>query len=245
MSLDFPIIFYFLLPIIALLYATVGHGGASGYLALMALFNAEIALMRPTALLLNVFVAGIAFVFYWRQGFFKWKLFYPFALASVPAAFIGGYLDVNPFFYKKFLGVLLLISVVRLLGWYGKEKDRIRVAGFGTSFFIGLLIGLFSGLIGIGGGIILSPLILLLHWANMKETAAVSALFIWINSLAGLTGMMTHGWVLSVDMIILVGIALTGGSVGAYLGSSKWDNDFLKKTLAFVLIIASIKLLIT
>ena len=244
MLLEFPIIFYFLLPIIALLYASVGHGGASGYLALMAIFNAEPYLMKPTALILNLFVAGISFFLFWREGYFKWKLFWPFAITSVPMAFLGGYLNVDPDIYKKVLAILLIFSVIRIIG-FDKEIKTQKEQILWQSLLIGLIIGFFSGLIGIGGGIILSPVILLLHWGNMKETAAVSALFIWINSFAGLSGMYLNGLNLSAKVLFLVGITLTGALIGAYAGSMKLNNLLLKRVLALVLVMASIKLFFT
>lgn len=243
--MDFPLLFYIILPIVAFLYASVGHGGASGYLALMALFNANISLMKPTALILNIFVAGIAFILYLKKGHFKFNLFLPFAITSIPAAFIGGYMEVDPDIYKKILGILLLFSVARLLGWIGKDRNELRKAAFWQSALIGLAIGFFSGLIGIGGGIILSPVILLLHWANMKETASVSALFILVNSFAGLSGLYLSGWTLNFDVGSLVALALLGGSAGAYLGSFKINDLHLRRLLAFVLVIASAKLIMT
>ena len=241
--MDLPILFYILLPIIAALYASVGHGGASGYLALMALFGTSTLIMKPTALLLNIFVSGISFFLYLNRGHFKWKLFFPFALTSIPAAFLGGYLEVDPTLYKRILGFLLIFSVLRIMGWIGKENKENKEVVIWQSALIGLVIGLFSGLIGIGGGIILSPIILILHWGNMKETAAVSSLFIWVNSLAALLGMYTNGWTLSTDISILVVLAVFGGILGAYFGSSKFDNVMLKRILALVLVIASVKLI--
>ncbi|MEP7267506.1 MAG: sulfite exporter TauE/SafE family protein [Saprospiraceae bacterium] len=178
-----------LLFLVAFLYSSVGHGGASGYLALMAFFSFAPETMWPTALMLNIFVSLIAFIQYYRSGHFKWQLFWPFAIASIPAAFIGGLIVVDAKIYKTILGVLLLFPVVRLGGVKFNAEETQKEQKLFTSLIIGALIGLFSGMIGIGGGIILSPIILLLHWANMKQTAAVSALFILVNSMAGLAGL--------------------------------------------------------
>jgi len=243
--MEMPLLFYILLPVVAALYASVGHGGASGYLALMAIFGTSTLIMKPTALMLNVFVAGISFFLYQKKGYFRWKLFFPFAMTSIPAAFFGGYLEIEPSLYKKILGFLLIFSVLRLMGWLGNEGKKLRAPILWQSALVGLLIGLFSGLIGIGGGIILSPIILLLHWGNMKETAAVSALFIWVNSLAALLGMYVNGWTLSTDISILVVLAIFGGILGAYFGSTKLNNVTLKRILALVLVLASIKLIFT
>ena len=237
--------FYFLLFIVAFLYSSVGHGGASGYLALMAFFSFAPETMRPTALILNLFVSLIAFIQYYRNGYFQWKLFWPFALASIPAAFIGGMILIDAAWYKKILGVLLLFPVVRLAGvTFNTEKNKKEQTLF-ASIIIGAVIGLFSGMIGIGGGIILSPVILLLHWANMKQTAAVSALFIFVNSLAGLAGIITTGLEINPEIIWLIVVAFAGGMAGAYLGAKKFDTSYLKKLLAVVLLLASVKLLFT
>ena len=239
------ILFYLLLFIVAFLYSSVGHGGASGYLALMAFFSFAPETMRPTALILNLFVSLIAFVQYYRNGYFQWKLFWPFAVASIPAAFIGGMILIDAEWYKKILGVLLLFPVIRLAGLnFNTEKSRKEQTLF-ASLIIGAVIGLFSGMIGIGGGIILSPVILLLHWANMKQTAAVSALFIFVNSLAGLAGIYTTGFEYNPEIVWMIAISFSGGLAGSYLGAKKFDNIFLKRLLAVVLFMASIKLLLT
>lgn len=242
---EYPWIFYALFPIVAFLYASVGHGGGSGYLALMALFGVSVFMMKPTALVLNIFVSGISFYHYYQGGHFKWKLFYPFALGSIPAAFIGGYLNVDPEIYKKILGVFLIFGVLRMMGVFGKEKEGLRNVNLISAFIIGAAIGFFSGLIGIGGGIILSPVLLILHWANMKETASISALFIWINSLAGLSGLLISGVHIPVMAFFLVILVVIGGWTGAYYGSKMINSKSLKKVLAFVLILASIKLILT
>ena len=238
-------LFLSLLPIVAFLYASVGHGGASGYLALMALFSFAPETMKPTALLLNLFVAGIAFYHYYRAGHFNKKLFLSFALASIPLAFIGGIIEIDASIYKKILAVLLLFAILKMLNVIGKERNQIKVIKIWQGLIIGGLIGFFSGLIGIGGGIILTPVILLLHWGGMKEAAAVSALFIWVNSGAGLMGQFTSGATLSSQSFVLIALALIGGWFGSYYGSKKLNNSALRYLLAFVLIIASVKLFFT
>jgi uncharacterized membrane protein YfcA len=236
-------LFYVLLVIVAFLYSSVGHGGASGYLALMAFFSFAPETMRSTALLLNIFVSLIAFVQYYRGGFFKWNLFWPYALASFPAAFIGGMITVDVGLYKKILAVLLLFSVVRLLGIKFKAATFDVKQNIYLALLIGAVIGFFSGMIGIGGGIILSPIILLMHWADMKKTAAVSALFIFVNSIAGLAGLFTKGFEFKAEMGLMLVFALTGGIAGSYFGANKFKNEFLNKILAVVLLLASIKLI--
>ncbi len=236
------LIFLLILPIISFFYASVGHGGASGYLALMALFSITPELMKPTALLLNLFVAAIAFYYYYKEGYFNKKLFFYFAMASIPMSFLGGFIEVDATIYKKILAVLLIFAVLRMLNIFGKEKTKIKDIKLWQGLLVGGIIGFFSGLIGIGGGIILSPVILLLHWGKMKEAAAVSALFIWVNSASGLIGQLSSGIHLSIQSFGLVAIALVGGFFGAYFGSKKINNHSLRYVLAFVLVIASVKL---
>ena len=238
-------LFLAILPIVSFLYSSVGHGGASGYLALMALFSFAPESMKPTALLLNLFVAGISFYYYYKEGFFNTKLFLVFAVASVPLAFIGGTIEVDASIYKKILALLLIFAILKMLHVFGKENDQTKEARLWQGLVVGGVIGFFSGLIGIGGGIILTPVILLLHWGNMKEAAAVSALFIWVNSAAGLTGQLSSGITIEKESFLLVGIALIGGVLGGYYGSKKINNQNLRYILAFVLIIASVKLFFT
>lgn len=235
-------LFLLTLPIVAFLYASVGHGGASGYLALMAIFSFAPETMKPTALLLNLFVAGIAFYHYYKAGYFNKKLFLSFAMASIPMAFVGGVIEVDASIYKKVLAVLLIFAILKMLNVFGKESEYIKQVKLWQGLAVGAVIGFFSGLIGIGGGIILTPIILLLHWGKMKEAAAVSALFIWVNSAAGLIGQISSGVKISSQAFILVGVALVGGFLGSYYGSRKFNNSLLRYVLAFVLIIASVKL---
>lgn len=227
---------------ISFLYSSVGHGGASGYLALMSLFSFPHLVMKPTALLLNLFVAGISFFYYFKGGFFKKKLFLYFAVASIPMSFLGGTVDLDATLYKKILAVLLIFAVLKMLNVFGKESTKIKDIKLWQGLLVGGAIGYFSGLIGIGGGIILSPIILLLHWGNMKEAAAVSALFIWVNSAAGLFGQLSNGVTLSSHSFGLVAIAIVGGIFGAYFGSKIVNNKTLRYVLAFVLVLASVKL---
>ena len=239
------ILFYSLLFVAAFLYASVGHGGASGYLALMALFSVVPAVMKPTALLLNLFVSSVSFIQFYRGGFFKWKTFLPFALASVPLSFLGGTISIDSIIYKKMLGILLLIPVIRFFFFKNVDPKDLRPSAIGLSLLIGGVIGFLSGMIGIGGGIILSPLLLLLKWTDQKQTAAISALFIFVNSVAGLAGQLTKGIQFSGDMFIYVGIAFAGGLCGAYLGSFRFPQNALKNVLACVLALAAYKLLFT
>ena len=239
------VIFYILLFLVAFLYSSVGHGGASGYLALMAIFSISPDVMKPTALLLNLFVSLTAFIQFYRGKHFNWKIFLPFAIASVPMAFVGGLISVEADVYKKILGILLIIPIVRFLFFANIKVEELRKSNLILSLLIGSAIGFLSGLIGIGGGIILSPVLLLLKWTDMKQTAAISAIFIFVNSLSGLAGQLQKGIHFSPDMYAYVGVAFVGGICGAYFGSLKLKSNFLKYLLAIVLIVAAYKLLFT
>jgi uncharacterized protein len=247
--MDIPIdalpIFMALVPVVAFLYASVGHGGASGYLALMALFSMSPSDMKTTSLLLNIFVAGIAFVQYQRGGHFRWRLFLPFAIASVPAAFLGGLMDVDETLYRRVLAVLLLVAVWRIVLWPSGREVAHAAPPQWAALLAGAGIGFFSGLIGIGGGILLSPLILLMGWGGLRGTAAVSALFIWMNSLAGMTGNLLSGKSITGDMWPLVVLAVGGGLAGAWYGSFRAADRPLTYLLAAVLVVAGGKLLFT
>jgi len=241
-EIEYIWLFLLILPVVSFMYASVGHGGASGYLAMMALFGFLPETMKPTALLLNLFVAAISFYYYWRNGHFNLKLFLAFAISSIPLAFIGGMIEVDASLYKKILGILLIFAILKLLNVFGKDNDKINEVTLWKGLLIGGIIGFFSGLIGIGGGIILTPIILLMKWGKMKEVAAVSALFIWVNSASGMVGQLTSGVDLELEAFILVGIALIGGILGGYFGSKKLNNKYLRYLLIFVLVLSCLKL---
>ena len=196
--------------------------------------------MKPTALLLNLFVAAISFYYFYKEGYFNKRLFLYFAITSIPLAFIGGTIEVDATIYKKILAVLLLFATLKMLNVFGKESVTIKNVKLWQGLLVGGAIGFFSGLIGIGGGIILSPIILLLHWGNMKEAAAVSALFIWVNSASGLVGQLSSGVSIELESFLLVAIALIGGVFGGYFGSKKINNQKLRYVLSFVLLIACV-----
>ncbi|MEO9546282.1 MAG: sulfite exporter TauE/SafE family protein [Crocinitomicaceae bacterium] len=232
-------------------YGAVGYGGASGYLALMGLFSFVPDEMRPTALVLNLFVAGIAFIHFARLGYFKFKTFAIFAAASIPMAFLGGTFNIETGLYKVILGIFLLLSVAKMVGLldeflnkgdYDSSSKRVNLPlGLG----VGAGIGFFSGLIGIGGGIILSPILLLSRWANAKETAAISALFIWVNSVAGLSGQYYHDELfLNEQLILMIILVVAGGFIGGYIGAKKLNNKKLRYLLSLMLFVAALKLIL-
>ncbi len=244
MSISLLLILSCAIFLIALLYASVGHGGASGYLAVMALCSVTPAVLKPTALVLNILVASIATLFFARAGHFSWRLFWPFAVTSIPASFIGGYLNLPPHLYRPIIGVVLLFSAYRLISHTASDNYQNRRIPLSLALLIGALLGLLSGLTGVGGGIFLSPILLLAHWGQAREVAAVSALFILANSIAGLLGHLR-----SIDAIpsyipCLALTALAGGIIGALLGSQRLPVAGIVRLLSFVLVIAGIKLLL-
>ena len=237
-------IFCLALIIVAILYSSVGHGGASGYLALLALAGCSTTVMKSTALTLNIFVSLIAFVQYYRTGNFKWSLLTPLVIASIPMAFIGGSISLVSSIYKPVLGILLLIAASRFL--YSPQNILVKSSKINIAILLltGGLIGFVSGIFGIGGGIILSPIILLMGWADVKQTAGISALFIFLNSLAGIVGNLKHGISFDYNMILMISLAVSGGLIGSYIGSKMLPSLILKRVLVIVIVIASIKLLV-
>ncbi len=234
-----------LLSLVAFLYSSVGHGGASGYLAIMAIMGVAPAMMKSSALVMNLAVSLFSFIGFYRAGHFRLKLFLPFALASIPMAFLGGTMTLSDSIYKKILAVCILFSIVRLIYKFD-ANEKNRPIPIWAGILSGGLIGLLSGMIGIGGGIILSPLMLLMRWANLKETAAVSALFIFVNSLSGLYGQLQKGGInLPENMQWAVLATIIGGLAGSYFGSQKFNVPTLKKLLAVGLVIACLKLIFT
>ena len=233
-----------LLFIVAFFYSSVGHGGASGYLAVLSIIGISTLIIRPSVLLLNIFVAGISFYHYYRSGNFRWKLFYPFAILSIPMAYLGSFVVLNPVLYKQILGICLLVAILRILGVFNpKQTIATKQLPIAAGIIIGAVLGFGSGVIGIGGGIILSPLILLFNWGNLKETSAVSALFIVVNSVAGMLGFLKQGISFPPQFFLWLIVAIAGGFLGSYWGSRRAENATLKKVLAAVLFFAAIKLI--
>lgn len=230
--------------VVAFLYSSVGHAGASGYIAVMSLLSVAPAAIKPTALTLNVLVAAIGTWQFWRAGHFCWQLFWPFALLSVPFAFVGGYVDLPTRVFKLLVGIILLYSAARFLLRPPPEQEPHQPPR-PLALLIGGGIGLLSGLTGTGGGIFLTPLLLFMHWAQARPAAAVSALFILVNSIAGLLGNIGSTGQFPTFALILVAAAAVGGSIGSYLGSRRFDPALIKKCLALVLLVAGTKLILT
>ncbi|HEX7479231.1 MAG TPA: sulfite exporter TauE/SafE family protein [Polyangiales bacterium] len=228
---------------VAFLYSSVGHAGASGYIAVMALFGWSAQLIRPTALALNILVASLGSWQFWRAGYFSWRLFWPFALLSVPLSFVGGYVSLPTPLLKTLIGAVLLLSAARLLLRPPPDEDT-RAPALPVALGVGAGLGLLSGLTGTGGGIFLTPILLLMRWARTKPAAAVSALFILMNSLAGLLGNLSHTRSFPLPALGLALAALAGGAAGSYLGSTRLSHVAIKRVLAVVLALAGGKLVL-
>ncbi len=227
--------------LVAMLYSSVGHGGASGYLAVMALFSVAATTTRPTALILNVFVATIAFIQFYRAKSFDWSIFLPFAAASVPMAYLGGRIQLAEPVYKIVLGICLIIAAARLAIKLSSETDPKRPPIW-LSLIIGAVLGLVSGLVGVGGGIFLTPVLLLMNWTDTKTAAGISALFILVNSVAGLAGGVAQLSQLSGVVFVWIIVAVIGGIIGSTLGSRRFDSLTMRRVLAAVLVVAGLKL---
>jgi len=230
--------------IVAFLYSSVGHAGASGYIATMTLFGIAATTIRPTALVLNILVASIGSFQFWRAGHFSWKLFWPFALLSVPAAYFGGYLQPSAGILRILIGAVLIFSAARLF-FRKKDPDQTNPPSKPVAVGVGAGLGFLSGLTGTGGGIFLTPLILFCEWAVIRQAAAVSALFILVNSVSGLIGYFTAVQTIPTLGIYLAIPAMAGGTIGSYLGSRRLAPRGIAIFLAIVLAIAGGKLIFT
>ena len=227
--------------VVAFLYSSVGHAGASGYIAVMTLFSLAPSLIRPAALVLNILVACLATWQFWRAGHFSWGLFWPFALSSVPLAFVGGYVNLPTDVFKFVVGVVLLYSAARFL-LQPRADEEPHPPSKATAVSVGAGLGLLSGLTGVGGGIFLTPLMIFMRWAPTKTASAISALFILVNSISGLAGNITSTKALPFFALPLAICAVVGGFVGSYLGSRQFSPMLIRRLLGVVLIIAGMKM---
>lgn len=228
------------------LYSSVGHGGASAYLAVMAILGYPRSFAAPSALTLNILVSGLAFHAFAGAGHFRLRLVAPFLMTSIPCAYFGSTLPVSARTYTLILGASLTFAAVRML-CEGEEKitENTRQSSIPLSLLAGAALGLISGMIGIGGGIFLSPILLLTRWADVKETAAASSLFILLNSMAGLSGHLSRSpGIFTSYWFLLAACGLTGGLLGSRLGAKVLSNKTLRRTLGAVLLAAAAKLLL-
>jgi hypothetical protein len=232
--------------IVAVLYSSVGHAGASGYLAVMALLSVAPNVSRPTALVLNIFVATIAAFQFARAGFFDWRIFASFAATSVPFAFLGGMIVLPTSVHKIVLGSVLLIAAARL-AWNLKaeEEKQIVTPTIWLALILGAVMGLLSGLTGVGGGIFLTPVLLLTNWTETKKAAGISAMFILVNSISGLLGNYAQIGNLPPSVWFWIAAAVAGGFIGSTLGSRRFNSMTLRRVLSLVLVIAGLKLIFT
>ena len=226
----------------AILYSSVGHAGASGYLAAMAFAGMAPATMRPTALVLNLLVASIATVRFARAGYFSWRLLWPFALGSVPFAYVGGGITLPGDWYRALVGLVLWVAAIRL--WLNLTVSRQeRQPPVIVAVWCGAGIGLLAGLTGTGGGIFLSPLLLFLRWAETRQTGGVAAAFILLNSLAGLAGNPASLSNLPADLPLWAAAVVIGGLIGAEIGSRRIGTPAFRRVLGVVLLVAGGKLI--
>ena len=243
---------------IAGLYAAVGHGGSSGYQAAMALLGTETALMKPIALTLNILVSGIASWRFLRAGYFSWRVFLPFALSSVPMAFVGGQITLPAQYFKPLLGAVLLFAAYRLMipvkARHSEVPDAASTNNIAdlpaepqpphwlSALAIGAALGLLSGLVGVGGGIFLSPLLLFMNWAELRQISGISAVFILVNSTAGLAAKPASLALLPPALALYALAAVAGGWLGAGYGKQHLTNTAIRRVLAAAVLIAGAKL---
>ena len=233
-----------LLLLAAVLYSSVGHGGASGYLAAMALLGVAPGVMKPTALVLNIVVALIATTKFYRAGSFSWRLFVPLAITAIPMAYVGGGISLPVHWYKPVVGIVLVYSAWRFAYTAAKAADySIRAASTPLLLITGAGLGFLSGLTGVGGGIFLSPLLLYLRWAPLKVISGVAAAFILVNSSAGILGAMSSSIQFHPGLPLWALVVLMGGFIGAEYGSKRLGNPHIQRLLALVLLVAGIKMI--
>jgi uncharacterized membrane protein YfcA len=230
----------------AALYSSVGHAGASGYLAAMALFGLAPEVMKPTALVLNILVASLTAAVFYRAGHFEWPRLWPFLVGSLPMAFLGGAIQLPGMAYRVIVGVILLFAAAHL-AWFSKDDTDVtsaKRAPIAAAILCGAAVGLLSGLTGTGGGIFLSPLLMFMGWATTRQAAGISAAFILVNSVSGLAGHLTSVQFLPPAVALWAVAAVSGGVLGSLYGSRKLATRTLQRLLAAVLLIAGFKLIL-
>src|SRR3954463_4967361 len=243
MAISETLVIAILFFVAAALYASVGHGGASSYLAVMGLFSFAPGVMKPTALALNILVSAVATLKFYRAGLFKWDLFWPFAIASIPAAFFGGATSLPTGWYKVLVGVVLVYAAVWMFRSSLKPvSSDPQAPPLWAAILSGLAIGFLSGLTGVGGGIFLSPLLLYMGWSETRATSAIAAPFILVNSIAGLLGHFSSVAHVPANIPLWGATAVLGGWIGATYGSRKAPAPVLRQLLSLVLAVAGAKL---
>jgi uncharacterized membrane protein YfcA len=228
--------------VVAMMYASVGHGGASGYLAIMALFSLHPEALKPTALMLNIVVAGVGTYLYCTAGQFSWRVFWPFVITSIPMSFLGGTFNLPPELYRPALGMVLLFAAWRLFARRKHNDYDAKTPNIQLAMIVGGVLGFASGLIGVGGGIFLSPLMILLRWAKVREVSGIAALFIMVNSISGLAGHVSSLQHVPEYAPILAGVALVGGTIGALCGSRHLPVATILKAMSLMLVMAGGKM---
>ena len=228
--------------VVAMMYASVGHGGASGYLAIMALFSLHPEALKPTALMLNIVVAGVGTYLYCSAGQFSWRVFWPFVITSIPMSFLGVTFSLSPELYRPALGMVLLFAAWRLFARRKQDDYVASEPNITLAMVVGAILGFASGLIGVGGGIFLSPLMILLGWAQVREISGIAALFILVNSISGLAGHVSSLQHVPEYAPLLAGVALIGGTIGALCGSRHLPVATILKAMSFMLVLAGGKM---
>jgi len=228
----------------AVLYTSVGHAGASAYIAVMTLFDLPPLVIKPTALTLNIFVSSYTSFRYIRSNYFNRSLFINLIIGSIPAAFIGGHINLPSHIYKPIIGVLLIISGTRFLLQALQVDQPHRSFNLFLAIAIGAAVGLLSGITGTGGGIFLSPLIIWLGWVSVKQASGTVAAFIFVNSIAGLLGNFQSTQSLPSELPIFLFAVLLGAFIGTRFGISRFSSTGIKRALGFVLLIAGAKFIL-
>ncbi len=228
--------------VVAIMYASVGHGGASGYLAIMALFSLHPEALKPTALMLNIVVAGVGTYLYCTAGQFSWRVFWPFVITSIPLSFLGGTISLPPEYYRPILGLVLFYAAWRLFVRRKHDEYEAKPPSIPLAMVVGGVLGFASGIIGVGGGIFLSPLMILLRWAKVREVSGIAALFILVNSISGLFGHMSSLQHVPEYAPVLAGTALVGGTIGALCGSRHLPVATILKAMSVMMVMAGGKM---
>jgi uncharacterized protein len=246
MSTELLLLTFSLFLVVAALYASVGHAGASGYLALMGLLSFAPDAIKPTSLMLNIVVAAIASYRFLKAGYFDGKLFLSFAITSIPLAFVGGAITLDPQYFKLGAGIFLCLSAVLLLlkTYIRPSTGPAQPMSIPLGLLIGAVVGLFSGLIGVGGGIFLSPILIMTHSASVKQASGIAALFILVNSVAGLLGKVSTLSKIDGHIAFWVVAVVIGGLLGSYMGTQKFNNKVVIGCLFLVLLSAGLKFIL-